>query len=101
MYPSDYGYAADKLCWGTNLNGYNSSCMSSDWLWDSITTQWTLTPYSAHSTFVFTVTSNGNVNNNYAKNSDAVRPSLYLNSSVKIKGGAETGGAEAPYIIVP
>lgn len=103
MYPSDYGYAANLgEC---NKDSYNydttTSCKGTDWLFNS-DYQWTLTPKSSHSSYVFYVTSTGNVGSNYASTTiSGVRPVLYLKSDVAIVGGTGVynDNVKEPYIV--
>ena len=102
MYPSDYGYATSggsttdrEACLAKELYSWDSSsfsdCKNNDWLYDSSTAQWTLTPSSSYSRNVFYVYNDGYVNlYNYASTSYGVRPSVYLTSNVKISGGDGT-----------
>src|SRR5699024_7724975 len=98
MYPSDYGYATSggsttsrEECLATALNSWNdySDCKNNDWLLYSLN-QWTITPYSGSSTYVFYVYSTGRVGSSSATYSYAARPVLYLDSMVQITGGTET-----------
>ena len=106
MYPSDYGYATSggsttnrASCLATPLYSWSSSsyidCYTNDWLYDSSNFQWTLTLYADYSTRVFAVLSNGRVDINYANDSNAVSPVLYLSSNVRISGGS--GSSSDPY----
>ena len=72
MYPSDYGYATSggsttnrEACLAKELYNWNSSsysdCKNNDWLLDSNTNQWTLTPSSSASNCVFRVIYTGYV----------------------------------------
>ena len=109
MYPSDYGYATSggsttnrEACLAKELYNWDSSsysdCKNNDWLFDSSTIQWTLTPYSSSSNSVFNVDNTGYVSNHYfANNSRGVRPSVYLTSNVGISGG--DGTMNNPYIL--
>ena len=108
MYPSDYGYATSggtttnrEACLEKELYGWSSSsysdCKNNDWLLDSITTQWTLTPDSSGSHFVFIVNGAGFVYFSNASSSYGVRPSVYLTSNVSISGG--DGTMNNPYIL--
>ncbi|HIS86607.1 MAG TPA: hypothetical protein IAB49_00515 [Candidatus Caccenecus avistercoris] len=109
MYPSDYGYATSggattnrDACLAQALYNWNSSsfsdCKNNDWLFDSSTNQWTLTPNSSNSNYVFFVTSAGYVASTYYANySRGVRPSVYLTSNVSISGG--DGTINNPYIL--
>ena len=109
MYPSDYGYATSggsttnrDACLAKELYNWDSSsfsdCKNNDWLYDSSTTQWTLTPISSHSNSVFGVHFDGYVNIYFnAGFSGGVRPSVYLTSNVKILGG--DGTSNSPYTL--
>ncbi len=108
MYPSDYGYATGGGCTSnrtsrlaTELLNWSSSshddCENYDWLLDSNSWQWTLSPgatssdsYSVHGV-IFT----GSVTTSNACYQHAVWPSVYLVSSTKILGGE--GTLENPY----
>ncbi len=108
MYPSDYGYATSggsttnrDACLAKELYNWDSSsfsdCKNNDWLYDSSTIQWTLTPHSSQSRRVFYVNGAGCVRSSYAFNSGGVRPSVYLTSNVKILGG--DGTSNSPYTL--
>ena len=95
MYPSDYMYAGDlSKC---SKDGYNwdtdqTNCRDTSWLRNTSTIQWTLTPNSSSSYYVFYVSSSGYVYSDDVANSSASRPVLYLNSDVTITGGSGTYG---------
>ena len=98
MYPSDYGYAAYPDAWTTNLGSYsNSSITSNNWLYMGLS-EWTITPHSSRSSFVFYVDYTGNLDYNYAHNGSAVRPVFYLKSNVEYNGG--TGTESDPFTLV-
>ena len=109
MYPSDYGYATSggsttnrDACLAKELYNWDSSsfsdCKNNDWLYDSSTYQWTLTPNSSGSGNVFNVYGTGCVNFPFrAAGSNGVRPSVYLTSNVKISGG--DGTSNSPYTL--
>ena len=110
MYPSDYGYATSggsttnrDACLAKELYNWDSSsysdCKNNDWLYDSSTIQWTLTPNSSVSSRVFTVDNFGYVRSSYriASRAYGVRPSVYLTSNVKISGG--DGTSNSPYTL--
>ncbi len=91
MYPSDYGYAVGtevrETCLGKSMQSYNSdNCMTYDWLRDANNKQWTMipVPYSLRADLVFVVHSGGHVYNENASTANAVRPTQYLKSDVKI-----------------
>ena len=85
MYPSDYGYATSG---GTTTNRasclaegmYNwsspsySDCPNNDYLYNSNSVQWTITPYSSNSNSVFSVYGSASLSNNLALNGCDVRP---------------------------
>ena len=107
MYPSDYGYATSggsttdrATCLAIVLYSWSSSsysdCKNNDWLYDSSNRQWTLTPSSEDSGYVFYVYSYGYVTDNDADFTYlAVYPALYLSSNVKISGG--DGSVSSPF----
>ena len=101
MYASDYGYATSggsttnrETCLNTELYNWDSSnvsdCKNNDWLYDSSNYQWTITPFSSYSYYVFSVYVIGRVNYPDAYYRNAVSPALYLSSNVKISGGEGT-----------
>ena len=109
IYPSDYGYATSggattnrDACLAKELFNWNSSsfsdCKNNDWIFNNAT-QWTLTPYSGGSDYVFAVTGAGFVNRDgyIANNSFGIRPSVYLTSNVSISGG--DGTVNNPYAL--
>ena len=107
MYPSDYGYATSggastnrEKCLEKELYGWSSSsfsdCKNNDWIFNGAY-QWTLTPYSRDSRFVFSVNWTGNVYDRDARNSGGIRPSVYLTSNVNISGG--DGTMNNPYTL--
>ena len=104
MYPSDYGYATSggtttnrasclaKELWNWDSSSY-SDCKNNDYLYNSSLYQWTLTPHSSDSNYVFNVSTTGNVSYddaNYSRRSAS--PVLYLLSTVEITGGDGTSG---------
>ncbi len=107
MYPSDYGYATSggdttdrTSCLATPLYSWNSPsysyCKNNDWLFTG-KYQWTLTPNSSRSNYVFFVYYHGYVGTSYAGYSYAVRPSVYLKSNIAISGG--DGSIDFPYVL--
>ena len=108
MYPSDYGYATSggttkdrATCLAKELYNWDSSdfsdCKGNDYLYNSSLYQWTLAPYSALAYVVFFVGRDGDVRNYYAYASDAVRPVLFLKSSILLDKG--TGESSNPYTL--
>ena len=109
MYPSDYGYATSggattnrEACLAKELFNWSSSCYSdcknNDWIFNN-GHQWTLTPLSRNSLYVFNVGGGGgDVNDRHlADRSLGVRPSVYLTSNVSISGG--DGTVNSPYAL--
>ncbi len=98
MYPSDYGYATSgsvsksrNECLKYNLYEWNTStadCVKNDWLLDSSSNQWTITP-SDSSQRAVSISADGHVINDaiVLDTYRNVRPVLYLKSSVKITSG--------------
>ena len=107
MYPSDYGFSTSggstinrSSCLATVLYGWSGAedCYTNSWLYDSSTTQWTLTHVASGSESVFGVYYSGYVlASMIAYDSNAVRPTLYLLSDVEIASG--TGTSSDPYIL--
>ena len=106
MYPSDYGYATSggttkdrAACLSKELLYWNSSdfsdCKGNDYLLDTNKWQWTLAPRSANADVVFYVYSDGSVNRDDAFNANAIRPALFLKSSILVDKG--TGSENDPY----
>ena len=99
MYPSDYGYSvlASSCARTTNLRSYNkSTCAGESWLYGE-GYEWTLTPSSSISAYVFNLYYNGYLHNSNALVGYAARPVLYLDSSVYVIDG--NGTMADPYII--
>ena len=106
MYPSDYGYATSggsatdreaclaKEVWNWDSSSF-SDCRNNDWLLDSSSSQWTLTPSSSYSNNVFLVNYNGYLYYSLANNGIGARPSIYLKSNASISGG--DGSESNPY----
>ena len=107
MYPSDYGYATSggtttnrDACLAKELYSWSSSgysdCKNNNWIFNN-DFQWTLTPDSSTSNFVFRVNGTGYVNRYYVNYSFRIRPSVYLTSNVSISGG--DGTVNSPYTL--
>ncbi len=99
MYPSDYGYSvlSSSCARTTNLSSYSSdACAGKSWLYGK-GYEWTMSPYSSGSDYVFRLSNNGLLNYIGAHYGYVVRPVLYLDASVyKIDGN---GTQENPYIL--
>ena len=99
MYPSDYGYSvlASSCARTTNLGSYNNAtCAGQSWLYGQ-GDEWTITPSSSISNYVFILSYNGLLYRNSASYGSSARPVLYLDSSVYVIDG--NGSVSDPYII--
>jgi len=104
MYPSDYGYSVlasdgSTTCsrTGVNLSSYNTAaCGGKAWMLQN-GYEWTITPNSSYAYNVWYVYSNGGVIYFSAYYGYAVRPVLYLSSSVYIVQGS--GTKSNPYVL--
>ena len=108
MYPSDYGYATSggsstnrASCMAKKLYNWDSSsysdCKNNDWLYNSSTDQWTMSPRADNSDYVFLVTTAAFVGNTYALNTFVASPVVHLKSTINITGG--TGSSTDPFIL--
>ena len=100
MYPSDYGYSvlSSSCARTTDLNSYGSgTCAGQSWLYGK-GYEWTLTPNSSDSNYVFNLSDSGYVDiSTNASGGYGSRPVLYLDASVyKIDGD---GSLKNPYIV--
>ena len=95
MYVSDYYYSASPSAWtlvGFNLRDATKdyrAATSTNWLYLG-STEWTISRTSDYTNFEFGVNSTGNVCHSYVTNSNGVRPSFNLESSVKYVSGSGT-----------
>ncbi len=99
MYPSDYGYSvlASSCARTTDLGSYsNSTCAGQSWMYGQ-GYEWTITPNSSSSSYVFSVSDNGTLKRYSASFGYSARPVLYLDSSVYVIDG--NGSQSDPYII--
>ena len=88
MYVSDYGYAASSSSWSTTLYNYNN-VIANNWMYMGLY-EWTLAPVSNISSNAFLVVDMGDVNDDAVYNNMAVRPVLYLKSTIGYGGGSGT-----------
>ena len=90
MYPSDYGYAAYPDAWTTNLSSYSSSTITqNNWLYMGLV-EWTLTPSSSSSRYVFYLSGSGLLSTYLANDGYSVRPVFYLKSNISYASGNGT-----------
>ena len=100
MYVSDYYYAASPSAW--TLVGWNSSDKTKDyraaitinWMAMDLEADWTISPYTDDSGYSYSTTLDGRVimgsvggNGALLPKGAAVRPTFYLNSSIKYLNG--------------
>ena len=100
MNASDYGYASSGCAINQEvLSYYATSCKDTDWLYNGEDT-WTINSYGWDAVLEITalnVWGPGNVIGGQYSNTSAVRPTIYLNSNVKITGG--DGSSSNPYTL--
>ena len=92
MYPSDYGFATTQDYWTTNLSSYDSSAKNKDWLYLG-STEWLLSPSTNFSFYAWYVRSIGSVGTGggiFVADTNAVRPTFFLTSSVQYISGSGT-----------
>ena len=108
MYPSDYGYATSggtttnrASCLAKELYHWDdnsvSDCKNNDWMYNSNTLQWTITPSQVTAIYVFNVYNAGSVHDINSNSSSSARPVVHLNSAIKVITGS--GTKESPYIL--
>ena len=96
MYVSDYGFAASPSVWTTEVYSYGEST-SVNWMYMGHN-EWTMSPSSSYSNYVFYLTRDGYVNDSYAYGGYGSRPVLYLKASVLYAGGS--GTKDSPITLV-
>ena len=97
MYASDYGYAASDACAQTLVNYANATCKNNNWLFKGID-EWILPQSASGRAIAFFVESGGIDGEGIVSDFQlAVRPVLYLISSVEITGG--DGTSSSPYTL--
>ena len=109
MYPSDYGYATSggtitnrASCLAKEMYNWNNSsysdCKNNDYLYKSGLKQWTMTPASSKSSFMFYVNGDASLyTSDRGYYAFPIRPTAYLKSSVYIVSG--DGSQDNPYIL--
>ena len=103
MYASDYGFAASPSAWTKTLYNYDgndangTTIKTINWMYMGYN-EWTLTPYSSTSNYLFSLYRNGHLYNGYAGDGYGSRPVLYLKSSVLYAGGS--GTKDSPITLV-
>ena len=118
MYVSDYGYASsnceNKKIWDRNSSSNDiRACNGTNWLYNIKTDEWLLNPKTGWYNVVFKISSSGEATPSYGgvcfggtcsadsngvnNTSYAIRPTMYLISTIKIIGG--TGTSSDPYTL--
>ena len=111
MYPSDYGYATSggsstnrASCmskelsnWGSYGNSSYNDCKNNDWLLNTSTNQWAMSPRADTYYRVFGVSYSGYVNAFNAYVPYAGRPVVYLKSTIKVISGS--GTTTSPFML--
>ena len=105
MYVSDYGFAASPSAWTTALGDYGDNdangtpIITINWMHMGYY-EWTLSPYSSISNFVFNLFPNGVASTTIRAGNDyAVRPVLYLKASVLYAGGDGTKNSPITLVV--
>ena len=94
MYVSDYLYASSYYAITNTASASKQYYGQQNWLYNR--SEWTMTPVGTSSTSAFEV-SYGDVSYINTYYPDALRPSFYLKSTIKIKSGS--GTFKNPYVI--
>ena len=106
MYVSDYGFAASPSAWTTTLNKYHgndangTSIKTINWMYMG-DCDWTISPDSSNSYYVFHLFIDGIVDYNGARATYGYgsRPVLYLKSSVLYAGGSGTKNSPITLVV--
>ena len=98
IYPSDYGYAADRTHCTETLNNYDTTtCTENNWLYKNSYYR-TMSLNSSTSFYMFSMNSSGNVDSFAgAFVAEGVVPAVYLKSNILIENG--DGSSSNPYIL--
>ncbi len=102
MYVSDYGFAASPSAWTTTLYNYDgndakgTSIKTINWMYMGYY-DWMISRYSDNSSYAFDVYYSGDVYDNNVNDSNGVRPSFNLLSSITYVSGS--GSAVDPILI--
>ena len=102
MYASDYGFAADPSTWTINVGEFMGKTdageyiMDKNWMYMGLT-EWTITPETSDSRNCFSLSGDSGISSTKISltsgptyNDITVRPTFYLNSSIKYSSGSGT-----------
>ena len=88
MYASDYGFAASPSAWTTILYNYHKT-KNTNWMYMGYD-DWTLTTRKDDNRDTHIITSGGNIFLSYVADTAAIRPVMYLKSSITYASGSGT-----------
>ncbi len=102
IYASDYGFAADPSTWTINVGEFMGKTdageyiMDKNWMYMGLT-EWTITPETSGSMNCFSLSGGSGISSDKISlaagptyNDITVRPTFYLNSSIKYSSGSGT-----------
>ena len=104
MYVSDYGFAASPSAWTKTLDNYSgndangTSIITINWMYMGLY-EWTISPRSSGSHYVFYLDDGGNLGNRGANNRCGSRPVLYLKASALYAGGSGTKNSPITLVV--
>ena len=104
MYASDYGFAASPSAWTKSLNSYSgtdangTSIKTINWMYMGHY-EWTISPRSSDSRYVFYLFFYGFLSYNNANPGYGSRPVMYLKSSVLYAGGSGTKNSPITLVV--
>ena len=104
MYVSDYGFAASPSAWTKNLDNYDgndangTSIITINWMYMGLY-EWTISPRSSGSHYVFYLDYSGDLGNRGANNRCGSRPVLYLKASALYAGGSGTKNSPITLVV--
>ena len=102
MYASDYGFATDPSTWTINVGAFSEKTdageyiMDKNWMYMGLD-EWTITPETSDSRNCFSLSGDSGISSTNISlssgptyNDITVRPTFYLNSSIKYSSGSGT-----------
>ena len=104
MYVSDYGFAASPSAWTKTLDNYSgndangTSIITINWMYMGLY-EWTISPRSSSSYYVFNLSYSGGLGSNNANNRCGSRPVLYLKASALYAGGSGTKNSPITLVV--
>ena len=104
MYVSDYGFAASPSAWTKTLDNYSgndangTSIITINWMYMGLY-EWTISPRSSGSHYVFYLDYSGDLGNRGTNNRCGSRPVLYLKASALYAGGSGTKNSPITLVV--